>query len=138
MDSDLAVPLHAVSVTGVVFKDDGRLLVIKRADDGTWVPPGGLLETDEAVERGVVREVFEETGVTVRPVRLTGVYKNISLRTISIAFLCRAETGEPSVSDEAVDVRWMTPKEADAVLPPLRALRVRDALDPNGPFVRSY
>ncbi|MDT0436005.1 MULTISPECIES: NUDIX hydrolase [Streptomyces] len=138
MESDLAVPLHAVSVTGVVLKDDGRLLAIKRADDGTWVPPGGLLERDEEVEQGVVREVFEETGVTVRPVRLTGVYKNVSLRTITIALLCHVEAGEPRVSDEAVDVRWLTQKEAELMMPPLRALRVRDALDSNGPFVRSY
>ncbi|WP_416979411.1 NUDIX hydrolase [Streptomyces sp. T028] len=138
MDSDLAVPLHAVSVTGIVLNGDGRLLAIKRVDDGTWVPPGGLLEIGEGLESALVREVLEETGVTVRPVRLTGVYKNIPRRTISLAFLCDVRKGEPSVSDEASDVVWMTPQEACAVMPPLRALRVRDALDTSGPFVRSY
>ena len=138
MDSDLAVPLHAVSVTGIVLREDGRLLAIKRVDDGTWVPPGGILEIGEGLERGVVREVLEETGVTVHPLRLTGVYKNIPRRMVSIAFLCDVVAGEPSVSDEASDVTWMTPQEACAVMPPLRALRVSDALDTNGPFVRSY
>ncbi|MDQ0777117.1 8-oxo-dGTP diphosphatase [Streptomyces aurantiacus] len=138
MDSDLTAPLHAVSVTGIVLRDDGCLLAIKRMDDGTWVPPGGMLELGEGLERGVVREVLEETGVTVHPLRLTGVYKNISRRTVSIAFLCHVVEGEPHVSDEASDVRWMTPREAHAVMPPLRALRVSDALDANGPFVRSY
>ncbi len=132
------LPLHAVSVTGIVLKDDGRLLAIKRVDDGTWVPPGGLLEVGEGLERGLVREVLEETGVTVRPVKLTGVYKNISRRTISMAFLCEVVEGEPRVSDEASDVVWMTPRQACAVMPPLRVLRVSDALDANGPFVRSY
>ncbi|WP_308426456.1 NUDIX hydrolase [Streptomyces fuscichromogenes] len=138
VDSDLVAPLHTVSVTGIVLRDDGRLLTIKRADDGTWVPPGGMLELGEGLQQGVVREVLEETGVTVLPVRLTGVYKNIPRRTISIAFLCRVVRGEPGVSDEATDVAWMTPQEASTVMPPLRALRVSDALDANGPFVRSY
>ncbi|MEV7975039.1 NUDIX domain-containing protein [Streptomyces sp. NPDC086519] len=138
MDSDLVAPLHAVSVTGIVLRDDGRLLTIKRADDGTWVPPGGMLELGEGLQQGVVREVLEETGVTVLPVRLTGIYKNIPRRTISIAFLCRVVRGEPGISDEATDVAWMTPQEASTVMPPLRALRVSDALDANGPFVRSY
>ncbi|MDQ0940744.1 NUDIX hydrolase [Streptomyces sp. V1I1] len=138
MDSDLAVPLHIVSVTGIVLRDDGRLLAIKRVDDGTWVPPGGLLEVGEGLERGLVREVLEETGVTVDPVKLTGVYKNTPRRTISIAFLCGVAGGEPSASDEASDVVWMTPEEAYMTMPPLRALRVGDALDENGPFVRSY
>jgi 8-oxo-dGTP diphosphatase len=138
VDSDLVAPLHAVSVTGIVLRDDGRLLTIKRADDGTWVPPGGMLELGEGLQQGVVREVLEETGVTVLPVRLTGIYKNIPRRTISIAFLCRVVQGEPGISDEATDVAWMTPQEASTVMPPLRALRVSDALDANGPFVRSY
>jgi hypothetical protein len=37
-------PRHSVSVTAVVTRDDGRVLVIKRADDGRWVPPGSVLE----------------------------------------------------------------------------------------------
>ncbi|MER6128043.1 NUDIX domain-containing protein [Streptomyces sp. NPDC001795] len=138
MDSDLAVPLHVVSVTGIVLRDDGRLLAIKRVDDGTWVPPGGLLEVGEGLHRGVVREVFEETGVTVAPVKLTGVYKNIHRKTISIAFLCNVVKGEAGVSDEASEVAWMTPTEAHVMMPPIRALRVSDALDEDGPFVRSY
>ena len=69
------LPRHSVSVTGVVMREDGLILAIKRADDGRWVPPGGVLELDESPQDGVVREVFEETGMKVHPVRLTGVYK---------------------------------------------------------------
>jgi 8-oxo-dGTP diphosphatase len=34
-------------VTAVVTCEDGRVLVIKRADDGRWVPPGGVLDLGE-------------------------------------------------------------------------------------------
>jgi len=73
------LPRHSVSVTGVVVRSDGRILAIKREDDGRWVPPGGVLELDETPHQGVVREVFEETGVKVQPEKLVGVYKNMNL-----------------------------------------------------------
>ena len=41
--------------------DDGRVLVIRRRDNGRWEPPGGVLELDETFEAGVRREVHEET-----------------------------------------------------------------------------
>jgi len=59
------MPQHSVSVAGVVVRDDGRVLAIRRADNGTWEPPGGVLELSETLEDGVRREVYEETGVKV-------------------------------------------------------------------------
>jgi 8-oxo-dGTP pyrophosphatase MutT (NUDIX family) len=61
-------------------REDGRLLAIRRADNGTWELPGGVLELDEAPEDGVSREVWEETGIHVEVDRLTGVYKNGTTR----------------------------------------------------------
>jgi 8-oxo-dGTP diphosphatase len=58
------------------------------------VPPGGVLELDEAPVDGVVREVLEETGVQVRAERLTGVYKNMRLGVVSLAFKCSVIGGQ--------------------------------------------
>ncbi|MFC7745589.1 NUDIX hydrolase [Nocardiopsis composta] len=113
--SDL--PKHSVSVTGVVVRPDGRVLMIQRADDGRWVPPGGVLELDEAPEAGVVREVLEETGIEVKPERLVGVYKNMALGVVSLAFRCHPVAGGPRESDEAVAVEWLTIEEATAAAP---------------------
>lgn len=66
------LPCHSVSVTGIVFDDDGRVLAIQRRDDDRWVPPGGVLELDETPEQGVIREVLEETGMLVKPEILVG------------------------------------------------------------------
>ncbi len=68
---------HSVSVAGVVIDEDGRALVIQRRDNAHWEPPGGILERDETITDGLLREVKEETGLLVVPVALTGVYKNI-------------------------------------------------------------
>ncbi|GAA1526619.1 NUDIX domain-containing protein [Actinomadura kijaniata] len=133
-----ALPLHSVSVTGVVVRDDGYVLAIKRADDGRWVPPGGVLELDETPQEGVVREVFEETGLKIEPERLTGVYKNVKLGVVTLAFLCRPVSGEAGPSAEATQVEWLSPEEAANRMPEARAARVADALRSGGPFVRSH
>lgn len=62
---------HSVSVAGVVVDGDGKVLVIRRRDNGRWEPPGGVLEIGETFEDGVRREVHEETGLWVRVDRLT-------------------------------------------------------------------
>jgi ADP-ribose pyrophosphatase YjhB (NUDIX family) len=131
-------PRHSVSVTGVVVRADGRVLAIKRADDGRWVPPGGVLELDETPEHGVAREVYEETGVEVQPIRLTGVYKNMKLGVISLAFLCQVTGGQEHETNEASRVAWLSPNEAVNAMPAARAIRVTDALSEQGPFVRVH
>lgn len=132
------LPKHSVSVTGVVIRDDGKVLVIKRADDGRRVPPGGVLERDETPEQGVVREVLEETGIKVRPLRLVGVYKNMQLAVVSLAFLCEPIGGAEQISDEATVVSWLTVAEATEAAPETRAVRITDAFTEGGPFVRVH
>ena len=73
------LPRHSVSVTGIVFRHDGRVLAIQRRDDGRRAAPGSVLELDESPADGVAREVLEETGVQVRAERLRGVYKNMRM-----------------------------------------------------------
>src|SRR6516164_5752775 len=81
---------HSVSVAGVVIDENGRTLVIQRRDNGHWEPPGGVLERDETITEGLLREVREETGLIVEPVALTGVYKNMSQGILALVFRCRA------------------------------------------------
>lgn len=130
--------LHSVSVAGVVVREDGRVLVIKRADNGAWEAPGGVLELDERPEEGTCREVLEETGIKVETERLTGVYKNMKRGVVALVFRCRPVAGEERTSDESVDVRWFTREEVNSHMMEAYAVRVRDALDGNGPQVRAH
>lgn len=59
---------------GIVRDAAGRTLMIRRADDGSWGFPGGYLDLGENAASAVVRELREETGVDVAPVRLLGVH----------------------------------------------------------------
>jgi 8-oxo-dGTP diphosphatase len=123
------LPRHWVSVAGIVVDASGQVLVIKRADNGHWEPPGGVLELGETLEEGVRREILEETGVNVEVVGLTGVYKNLSKGVVALVYRCTPLTGTPRPTVEAREVRWMAPEDAAAVMVPTFAVRVRDALD---------
>ncbi|QVQ54390.1 NUDIX domain-containing protein [Spiractinospora alimapuensis] len=129
---------HSVSVAGVVVSADGRVLVIRRRDNGAWEPPGGVLELDESPEGGVVREVWEETGVGVRVERLTGVYKNMARGIIALVFRCTPTTGEPQTSPESSAVEWFTPQQVTQRMSEAYAIRVLDALSTQTPQVRTH
>lgn len=124
-----ATPKHSVSVAGIVVRDDGRVLVIKRDDNGHWEAPGGVLELDESFEAGVQREVLEETGLEVTIERLTGVYKNLTHGIVALVYRCRPAGGEPHVTEEAREIRWMTKEEAQSAMTPAFGVRVLDAFE---------
>src|SRR5262245_33852004 len=62
-------------VAAVIF-DDGRVLLQRRDDTRRWGLPGGAVDPGESVRDAVIREVLEETGLDVEPVRLIGVYSD--------------------------------------------------------------
>lgn len=121
------MPKHSVSVAGVVVREDGRILVIRRDDNGHWEAPGGVLELDESFEDGVRREILEETGLVVEVERLTGVYKNLTHGIVALVYRCRPAGGEPHATDEAREIRWMTMEEVQSAMVPAFGARVLDA-----------
>jgi ADP-ribose pyrophosphatase YjhB (NUDIX family) len=133
-----STPLHSVSVAGAVIREDGRMLVIKRRDNGNWEPPGGVLELDETPQEGVVREVLEETGIHVEVERLTGVYKNMARGIIALVFQCNPSGGEGRPTSEATAVKWLTPEEVKNNMAEVYAVRLLDALGASPPQIRSH
>ncbi|MFF2747484.1 NUDIX hydrolase [Kitasatospora sp. NPDC058048] len=132
------MPLHSVSVAGVVVREDGRVLAIRRADNGTREPPGGVLELTETVEDGLRREIHEETGLKVGVDRLTGVYKNMTCGIVALVFRCRPEDGAEQLSSESTAIAWLTPDEVTDRMAEVYAVRVLDALRPGLTRIRSH
>ena len=135
------LPNHLVAACGLVRRD-GRVLLIRNRLRG-WELPGGTMEQGETVTEALKREIYEESGILCEPEQLAGVYQNLTLKdgygplegmkvppVVNLAFLCRYTGGEPSVSDEAEDVRWVSPEEAvRMVTHPLYAKRLADLLE---------
>lgn len=60
----------------VVRNSFGRILLVRRADDGYWELPGGRVEVGESASAAVIREVAEEAGVAVTVTGLAGIYSD--------------------------------------------------------------
>jgi len=130
---------HSVSVAGAVVREDGRILAIRRHDNGAWEAPGGVLELDETVEAGLAREIREETGIEAEPVSLTGVYKNMKVGVVALFFRCRQVGGAEALSEETTEVRWILPAEVETLMAPTMAVRLLDALSYDGrPQIRTH
>ena len=129
---------HSVSVAAAVIDAQHRVLAIRRADNDQWEPPGGILELDETFEAGVAREVFEETGLVVEVVALTGVYKNMVRGIVALVFRCRVIEGTPHPSDEVRECRWLTADEVRTHMSEAYAVRMLDALTDGPVAVRTH
>jgi 8-oxo-dGTP diphosphatase len=132
------LPRHSVSAGGAVIREDGRMLAIKRADNGEWVLPGGIVELDEDPRDTVRREVLEETGVTVEPGQLTGVYKNMRLGVVSLVFRCHPMSGAPRPTAEATEVAWLDSTQVVDRMVEAFAIRLIDALESYEPRIRIH
>ena len=108
---------------GAVIDAEGRILLIRRANDGLWALPSGGLEVGETAAEGTAREVFEETAVRVKPTKLIGIFDSrctgqpTASHIYGILFLCELVGGTASANDcthagEVLDVQWF---EKDAL-----------------------
>ena len=121
-------------VAAVVRDAEGRVLFMRRADDGRWGLPAGAVDPGESPAEAVVREVREETGLTVRPLRVAGVFGGARFRHrypngdeaeyVVAVFDCEVTGGRLATRDgEALELRYFTPEDAPTLtLPYPRAL----------------
>jgi 8-oxo-dGTP diphosphatase len=102
---------------GAVVVDEGRVLLVRRGTEplkGEWSLPGGVLELGESLLSGVVREVLEETGLTVEPLellelldRIHRVGERVRYHYVIADYLCRVAGGELNAASDADAVRWV-------------------------------
>jgi 8-oxo-dGTP pyrophosphatase MutT (NUDIX family) len=110
-------PIILPGVMALIRTDNGEVLVERRTDNGLFDIPGGFCDLGETTAAAVIREVREETGLTVEPARVIGVYSENMLYTypngdtvhgVGIAFECRVIGGTLKADqDEVAEVAFV-------------------------------
>ncbi len=129
----------AVGCSAAVFdEDNGRILLIRRADNGKWAVPGGYMEAGENFIEACAREVSEETGLQVQVKRLISIYTNPHIlleyadgnrwQLAILHFEAKILDGELSQSDESTALQFYTLAETTRLdMSLLDHFRVADA-----------
>ena len=88
--------LFQIRVTGVLIEDGKILLVKQKLSSRNWSLPGGRLERGELLEEGIIREVYEETGLKIKVIELLYVCDkpDVDPPLIHITFLVERIKGE--------------------------------------------
>ncbi len=111
---------------GVVLVKNSKILLGQRHPDpdkadsvfrsaGEWCLPGGKLEYGESFEDGAIREVKEETGITIKNPEVISVHncKNEHAHFMTVGLVAKSWTGEARVMepDEIIDWQWFDLKK---------------------------
>jgi 8-oxo-dGTP pyrophosphatase MutT (NUDIX family) len=107
--------LWLTGITAVVLDDTEQILLVRRADNGRWSLPAGILEPGEQPAIAIVREIHEETAVEAAVDHLVSIealppssYPNgDQVQYLDLCFRCHPLRGEPQVNDdESLEVAW--------------------------------
>lgn len=129
--------LHRISITGIIYNDEGKYLVTKRslekkAFPGRWTVPGGGINTDDytstepttsegqwysVVEKTLRREILEEVGVEIeRPEYLLDLtfIRPDNVPVLVLSYMCKYASGDVVIDNDGgdtIDFAWATLEE---------------------------
>ena len=136
-------PTHIVAAGGYVEDKNGNMLLVKTRHRG-WDATGGQIEIGENLEEGVLREILEESGIIASVRCLAGVYSNVGQHLfydgitnvptkVMFDFICDYISGQPTVSDETSEVKWVHKSEVmNYITAPALRFRFKKILEFNG------
>lgn len=123
-----------VGVGGVVIQDGAVLLVQRRSEPlaGQWSLPGGAVELGETLEEAVVRELREETGLTVRVLELVEAFERITrdetgrprYHYVLLDYRCEPLSGTLQAGSDVAAAAWVRPEEFAAYRLSVKATEV--------------
>jgi len=110
-------PTHPMIGIGVIVWRDDKVLLVRRKNpplQGQWGLPGGKQQLGETIFEAAVREVREETSLSITPLSvltaLDAITKDnkdkIEYHYTIIEVVAEWQSGEARADDDALDVRW--------------------------------
>lgn len=122
MAEDRSYPSRPILAVSAAIIRDEKVLIVRRARRpafGVYTLPGGGVEVGETLREAVIREVAEETALTIEPVALAGHREvivrdeadRVSRHFVILPFACRWLGGEPVLNEELAEAQWMRPED---------------------------
>ncbi|MGY4691716.1 NUDIX hydrolase [Salibacterium sp. K-3] len=111
-----------VDVAYGLICEQGKVLMVNNKGGG-WSLPGGAVEKGETLEQAVIREVREETGLTVEIEHIVSTnevfFKEKGHHALYITFKAKIINGSPSIQyeDEIEEIKWMDYQTANKLMP---------------------
>lgn len=105
------------AVKGFVLYEEKFLLMHKSEEkENLWELPGGRMEFGETAEETLIREIDEETGLPVKPIRVLDTWNSVygDRQVTGIIYLCEVEKAEVRLSAEHDKFKWVN-ATADAI-----------------------
>jgi ADP-ribose pyrophosphatase YjhB (NUDIX family) len=139
--ADLHIPSPKVGCSVAAFDEAGRVVLIKRADNGRWALPGGYAEVGSPPSTNALRELHEETGFDAELERLVGVYDNKRFGSVApyqfyiCCFRGRITGGQATPSAETTEVLLTDPKALPDDMSVLQRTMLADSLLRDAPAV---
>ncbi len=116
--------IQRIAMKAVILNDEGKVLLVRVADTpkagpnaGKYGLPGGKLKPGEAWNEGLVREVFEETGIKVTPTKPISIgewrpeVQGLQLQIVGVFITCTAERYEVTLSSENDAYLWASKQD---------------------------
>jgi len=142
LDEIWARASKGIAAAAVILDADRRVLLVKHSYGRlNWEVPGGAAEHDETPTQTALREVLEETGLTVTADRLTGIYyehRGPGREALHFVFLCRVMDDNalpPPASDEITACSYWSPRALPRRISDFTVRRIQDAFAEPGPVL---
>ena len=123
---DRRYPQRPIVGVGAIVLRRGSVLMAQRGKEplkGWWSLPGGALELGETLQEAVRREMMEETGLEIRPVRVFEIFERImrdetgraEYHYVLIDYMCRVTGGTLRPGDDVCAVEWVRRRDLPAL-----------------------
>ena len=104
-----------VGAQAAIFDQQGKILLVRRSDDGRWSLPCGWVELNESPQQALRRELREETGLAIRVLGIIEVYSRLPgdfgqpHTSCHLVFHCARVSGRLGTSSEVLEAKFFDP-----------------------------
>lgn len=121
--------MFKITAYGIILDNEKKILLCHRKDLDLWNLPGGHAESGETPWDAALREVEEETGMTVEINRLSGIYSKPNVNELVFQYICSPKAGVPTPNEESDEIKYFEIDNIPANTPPKQVERIKDAIE---------